>query len=273
MIDQGSTVANVKLVVEYDGTDFYGSQLQRGRRTVQAELEGALDRLTREKLRVVFAGRTDTGVHAVGQVVNFKTRAKYSAEVFARALNALLPKDIAVVESSFVPLSFNARFSARQREYRYYIHNSAVRSPLLRRTLLHVSQPLALGPMQEACRVLEGEQDFASFAGSLSKRGTVAVQAQRSDVQPKRGTVRRVFRADCAKVEKREDQRGDIIQVEIAADAFLPHMVRNIVGTLLWVGQGKIDVDDFRRILAARDRSLAGPTAPAHGLTLVKVDY
>lgn len=280
MVDGGQQAAevaedvrNVKLVIEYDGTDFYGSQLQREGRTVQAVLEQVVEGLTQEKIRVTFAGRTDTGVHAIGQVVNFKTKAKYSSEVFTRALNALLPKDVAVVEASFVPLSFHARFCARRREYRYYIQNSAVRSPLGRRMLLHVSSPLALEPMQEACKALEGEQDFASFSGSLSKKRGRPGRAESGELHPKRGTVRRVFKAECSLVESLENRPGDIIQVEIAADAFLPHMVRNVVGTLLWVGLGKISVEDFRQILAARDRSLAGPTAPAHGLVLVRIDY
>jgi tRNA pseudouridine38-40 synthase len=264
-----SDIRNVKLVIEYDGTDFCGSQLQRGQRTVQAELESAVERLTEVRTRVTFAGRTDTGVHAIGQVANFKTRAGHSEYVFRRALNALLPDDIAVLEASFVPLRFHARFDARWREYRYSILNRSVPSPLRRRFMLHVREPLRLETMQSACEALEGEQDFASFAGAAKGSPLALPGSGKSG----RGTVRRVLRASCRQTESGGAGGGDQVDFEIVADAFLPHMVRNIVGTLLLVGQGRLEVEEFRRILAARDRSQAGPTAPAHGLTLVRIEY
>lgn len=246
-----SSFTNIKLVLEYDGTAYHGFQYQLQRRTIQGELESALGRLTQEPARVIGAGRTDAGVHAAGQVVNFKTRSRLSAEELKRALNALLPPDIAVREASAVPEDFHARYSAKSRAYRYTILNRESRSALLHRWAYHVEAPLNVGAMDAACQKLVGRHDLACFGGAQA---------------PGKGTVRRVYRAGC----RRE---GDKVLVDLEADAFLPHMVRNIVGTLIWVGRGKIDLARIEAILASRDRRQAGPAAPPQGLCLMKVSY
>ncbi|MCL4459379.1 MAG: tRNA pseudouridine(38-40) synthase TruA [Chloroflexi bacterium] len=238
------------LVVEYDGSGYCGFQLQRGLPTIQGELEQALSQITGERIRVIGAGRTDAGVHAAGQVVNFKTASKLEPEVFIRALKSLIPRDIVVKEAKQVPTNFHARHSARNREYRYVILNRPFPSALVRHLVYHYRHPLNVEAMCKACQLLVGTHDFASFS-----KGTNAVN-----------TVRQVQRADCKK-------DGDKIYIDLEANAFLPHMVRNIVGTLLWVGGGKLDIAGFENILLARDRTLAGPTAPAHGLCLIRVNY
>ena len=243
---------NVMLVLEYDGTRYHGFQIQAmGVPTVQGELERALRQVTGLATRVAGAGRTDRGVHAAGQVTSFRTRSTLPAGVLQRALNAVLPSDVAVLAAVDVPPEFHARFSARSREYRYTILNRPVRSPLERYFTCHVATPLDVEAMAEAAQELVGEHDFASFAGAGEEEMS---------------TLRRVLVADC----HREDAK---VFVDMVADAFLPHMVRNIVGTLLRVGMGRLSLAGFREILVARQRSQAGPTAPAHGLCLMRVNY
>ena len=248
---------NIKLVVEYDGTDFNGSQLQAGVRTVQAELESAVARLTglTERCRVNLAGRTDTGVHASGQVANFQTESLLPIETFRRGLNALLPFDVAIAQASEVSDDFHARFSAKNRRYIYTIINQPIRSPLHRRTAYHLAYQLEVSLMQEAATKLIGEHDFASFAGA----GWGVSPEEHS-------TIREVTQVACYKVDT-------MIRLEIAANAFLPHMVRNIVGTLVLVGKSELTSYEFEEILAARNRRKAGPTAPPYGLSLVEVRY
>lgn len=238
------------LVVEYDGTDFAGFQLQRTARTVQGALEQALLSVTREAVRVAGAGRTDAGVHAWGQVVSFATGSRWEASELLRALNAVLPEDVAVLRCIEVPDSFHARFSAARREYVYRILNRPFRSALERRRAWHVAWPLDEAVMHQGCLALEGRHDFASFSGAGRRERT----------------IRTVWAASCQRA-------GDEIRMKITADAFLPHMVRNIVGTLIWLGTGKLDLARFVEILRAGDRSLAGPTAPPWGLYLAGVDY
>lgn len=247
----GSILKNVMLVVEYDGTAYCGFQAQPGVATIQGELESALMRLTGESLRVNAAGRTDAGVHALGQVVNFVTASALAPWDFLRALNSLLPPDIAVRQAAYVDPSFHARFSARSREYKYRILNREAKPAVGRQYLHHYRRRLDVEQMQKACDLLIGTHDFSSFAAADEDVGS---------------TVRTVLTAEC----KRE---GEVVQITIEADAFLPRMVRNIVGTLLWVGTHKIDVAQFRDIVLARDRTKAGPTAPARGLCLTKVKY
>ncbi|MGQ9674912.1 MAG: tRNA pseudouridine(38-40) synthase TruA [Chloroflexota bacterium] len=242
---------NVMLIVEYDGTGYSGFQVQPNAPSVQGQLEQALLRLTGESIRVVGAGRTDAGVHATGQVVNFVTTSALPPEKFVRALNSLLPPDVAVKAASYVEAGFHARFSARSREYEYRILNRSAKPAVGRQYVYHYRRWLDVEAMHEACQSLVGRHDFASFAAADEKV---------------RSTVRTVLAAEC----KRD---GEMITVAIRADAFLPRMVRNIVGTLLWVGTHAIDVAQFREIMLARDRNRAGPTAPARGLFLTKVDY
>jgi tRNA pseudouridine38-40 synthase len=241
---------NVKAVVEVDGTAYRGFQVQAGRRTIQGELERALASVTQERIRIVGAGRTDAGVHALGQVISFRTGWARPLAVLQRALNAVLPRDIAICEMAEVAPGFHARYSAVSRKYRYTILNRPVRSPLAERFAFHFATPLAVEPMAEACGHLLGRHDFASFGQPMKKDGS---------------TVRTVHQARCWR-------GGEYVYVEVVADAFLRRMVRRIVGGLLEVGTGRLSSAGFREVLLARDPSLIKVTAPPQGLCLVKVN-
>jgi tRNA pseudouridine38-40 synthase len=238
------------IVVEYDGSNYYGFQSQVGVPTIQDEIERALERLTGEKIRIVAAGRTDSGVHARGQVVSFSCASRLSLQTFVKALNFYLPPDIAVKGGSEVDNDFSARRDALSREYRYTILNSATPSPLQRRHTYHVPLPLDTDAMNEACRALVGVHDFASFTG------------EKRDGR----TVRRVFRSEVSR-------EGELVLFDMVADSFLPRQVRSTVGCLIKVGLGKLEVEGFKRILEAKKAGLAAPAAPAQGLCLMKVNY
>lgn len=259
-------------MLEYDGTDFKGSQLQANGRTVQGELETALARLTGlkagERCVVSLAGRTDSGVHASGQVANFLTASRLPLETFRRGLNALLPFDLAVLSAEEVPEDFHARFSAKERAYHYNILNRPVRSPLARRFAYQVAPPLDLPAMQVAANSLVGERDFASFAGA---GWGVKAQLDPHAKADNPSTVRNLLKAEW--LVETGWLVGERLVLEVVANAFLPHMIRNIVGTLLLVGKGERTPEDFARIVAVCDRRQAGPTAPACGLSLVSVRY
>lgn len=242
---------NIKIIVEYDGTAYHGFQVQPGLNTIQGELERAILLVTGERVRVTGAGRTDAGVHALGQVANFFTHSGLAESVLQRALNAVLPADIAVKHCTVVDLTFHARFSAKSRRYRYSILNREAPSPLARAFSYHHRRPLDVDKMQQASRLLLGTHDFASFASANTRIAN---------------TERTVYEATWQK-------QADWLYFDIVANAFLPQMVRGIVGTLIWVGTGKIDVDAFRRILLARDRRLAGPNVPAKGLCFIEATY
>lgn len=240
----------VRATVAYDGTDYRGFQWQVNAPTVQAALEGALARITQSSPRILAAGRTDAGVHAEGQVIAFDTTWRHSLSDLERALNAVLPPDVAVRDLAQVRPDFHPRYDARSRLYRYTVYNAPVRSPLARRTSLHLPGPLDLAAMEEAAAWVIGEHDFAAFG------------------RPTEGevTMRRVMAA------------GWTVEppwwwFEIEANAFLYRMVRSIVGTLLLVGQGRLSPQEFGAILASRDRRRAGQTAQAHGLCLIQVKY
>ncbi len=245
-----SGVRCLKAVVEYDGTRYAGFQSQPNLLTIQGELERALSEVTREQVKVVGAGRTDAGVHASGQVIHFLTGWKRSLEELHRAFNALLASDVAIKEMTVAPPDFHARYSALTREYRYTILNQSIRSPLEARYAYHHEQHLDAEAMGQALECLIGTHDFASFG------------------QPTQGdsTVRDVVRATCR-------QDGNHIYVDLTANAFLRHMARTIVGTLLPVGRGLLRPGDVSAILEAKDRSQAAPPAPAHGLCLARVNY
>lgn len=236
--------------VEYDGTDFYGFQVQAAERTVQGEIERALEAVTGAKARVVGAGRTDRGVHARGQVVSFSAVWRHGLPDLHRALNAVLSADASISELDLAPEGFHPRFSALKRAYRYTILNQRWPSPLERRTAWHVTQKLDLGRMVEASRSLIGTHDFATFG------------------QPPQGenTVRTVLQAGW-------QARGPKLWFDIEANAFLYRMVRSIVGTLVLVGWGQLAPQELESFLLARDRSLVKQVAPAHGLCLMRVDY
>ncbi len=234
--------------VEYDGTDLLGFQIQQRGRTVQGELEHALEQITGEKIRVMGGGRTDSGVHALGQGAHFDTVWDRPIETLQRALNAVLPNDIAVKSLVAVDPKFSARYSAKSRTYRYTLMNEAARSPLACRYALLVPEPLDDRAMDAAARQLIGVHDFSAF-------GT-----------PPQGDnpTREMYRAAVAR-------RGVWVTVELEANAFLYRMVRRIVGTLLWVGKGKLNVAEFGRVMAKERR--AGQSVPPHGLCLVEVKY
>lgn len=246
-------VRNIALQLEYDGTSLFGSQFQASGRTVQGELEAAWQRFTGETIRWNFAGRTDAGVHARGQVANVRTTTPQPLETVQRALNALLPDDIGVRRVWEVPYAFHARYSAIRRDYRYLLLVERWRSPLWRHHAVHVDVPLDITAMGRAVRVLEGVHDFAAFGST-----------------PDGPTVRECFQAECRELMENGVR---LVAIDLAASGFLRHMVRTIVGTLLLIGRGKMAAEQMARILQSQDRAQAGPTAPPHGLYLMSVTY
>lgn len=246
-----SIIRNIKLVVEYDGTSYRGWQIQPDCPTIQGELERAVERLTGEPVRVIGAGRTDAGVHALGQVAHFHTASQMSVERMRRALNAVLPKDIVVLDVSPAPESFHARHSAKGKRYRYTILNRPSPPAIERHRVMHVAHPLDVAAMREGAAHLVGTLDFSSFACNSSKYDN---------------PVRTVM-------EIAIEKRDDYVIVEMEAIGFLYKMARSIAGTLIDVGRGHLKPSDVLDLLKARDRRLSGPTAPAGGLMLVRVDY
>ncbi|MFZ5802194.1 MAG: tRNA pseudouridine(38-40) synthase TruA [Candidatus Omnitrophota bacterium] len=243
---------NLKIILEYDGGSFFGFQRQPGRATVQEVLEDALSRLFNTKVKIGAAsGRTDTGVHALAQVVHAKVSTSMPLEKIRRGLNAILPRTMAVRKAEWAPPGFHARYGARSKLYEYRIWNAEVRSPLGGERMWHIAQPLDLPRMRKAARDLVGRRDFRSFCAAISAH---------------KRTVRHLKKLKIA-------QKGKVVIFQAEADGFLHHMVRNIVGTLVEVGRGKILPSRVRGILRGRDRRLAGPTAPACGLFLVRVTY
>jgi len=242
---------HIKLVIGYDGTDFHGFQRQRGLRTVQEELESTLTTLLGHPVSVKFAGRTDAGVHAEGQVVSFWTTCPIPVDRLPFALNGLLPPDIMAKKAKVVSPDFHPRFDAISRVYRYLIDNRPVPSALLRRYAWHIPEPLNVEAMRTAAQYLIGVHDFASFHASGSDLGSTLRE------------MKRIIISKC----------NGIIAITMEANAFLYHMARIIVGTLVEIGLGKRHYEEMRDILLARDRSAAGKTAPPHGLCLMQVKY
>jgi len=248
-----STAATrVALVVEYDGTRYFGFQFQDDRPTVQAELEKAIRKLTGETTRVAASSRTDTGVHARGQVVSFRTGSGLPLSSFVSGLNHYLPKDIAVKSAHRLAPTFHVQRSALSRHYEYRILNRLTRSPLEAARSHLVREPLDADLMHEAAQALVGEHDLASFTNLTGARV--------------RSTVRRVDRA-----EVRRD--GDLVVFTIVSSSFLPHQVRNTAGALIEVGLGRLRAADFASLIERKEPGLAGPRAPASGLYLVRVNY
>jgi tRNA pseudouridine38-40 synthase len=248
---------NIRLVLAYDGTDFHGWQRQSGAPTIQGCLEEAIRKLTSAPAQVYGSGRTDAGVHALHQVANFKTLSPIPCPNFAKALNDLLPPTVRIRAAEEVAPTFHARYDVRSKTYRYRILQTRVCSPFLWRFVCHYPCPLDRAKMAEASRFFQGEHDFTSFAG-----------ADGHDDEDTQSMVRVIFRSRLL-----WRPRTSIVVYEVAGNGFLHHMVRNMVGTLLEVGRGRLAPRDVPRILAARDRTQAGPTAPAQGLCLVKVEY
>ena len=243
----------IKLTLQYDGTEFVGWQRQRTGESIQGLLEDALARIEGAPVSVHGAGRTDAGVHALGQVASVRLQSALEPETLARALNANLPASIRVFEAAVVPDDFHARFSAVSKTYEYRIWNGPAVPPFVRQYVWHVPNQLDAPALEHGAAAISGEHDFAAFQGSGA---TV------------RTTVRRVSSARWQAV-----QPGGLFVFEIAGDGFLRHMVRSLVGTLVEIGQHRRPVEDIARLLQSTSRAGAGRTAPAQGLILTRVDY
>ncbi|MFC1860273.1 tRNA pseudouridine(38-40) synthase TruA [Chloroflexota bacterium] len=242
----------IVLIVEYDGTLYHGFQLQATLPTIQGEIEEAIRRLIGERLRVIAASRTDAGVHARGQVVSFRTESPLSPQTFVNGLNYYLPGDIAIKAAYKVDGAFNVRHDAISREYNYYILNSFTRSPIREGFCYRVGGKLNIEAMNQACLTLIGKHDFISFASSIG-----------AEIK---NTVRRVYQAEMEK-------DGEMTIFNMVANSFLTHQVRNTVGALIRVGLGRMKVNEFCSIMGMKKPSMAGPSVPARGLCLVRVDY
>jgi len=244
----------IKIIIEYDGTDFNGWQAQpTGFRTVQGEIEGALQRIFKTKTTLIGSGRTDSGVHAAGQVAHFRTSSAMPAQTICAALNGNLPGDIAILNATDVENTFHAQYSAERKTYRYRILNRKTRGALNRHVCFLYPFPLNVRRMQQEAKALIGTHDFKSFKAADSDRR-------------EKNTVRTITRLD---IKKREDE----IIIDIEANGFLYKMVRNIVGTLLDIGNGRLPKGSMQEILEKKDRTLASPTAAPNGLTLLNVTY
>ncbi len=241
----------IALGVEYDGSPFFGWQSQAEGATVQDTLQAALSQIAGERISVIAAGRTDTGVHALEQVVHFDTNVERPITAWVRGVNALLPDSIAVLWAHPVPDEFHARFSAHGRSYRYLLLNRATRSALQAAKVGWFHTPLDIAAMQVAARHLLGEHDFSAFRAAQCQAKSPVKHLQQLDIS----------------------RQGEMIVFEVSADAFLHHMVRNIVGCLVYVGKGKYPPDWLAEVLAGRERSFAAPTFAPDGLYLRRVKY
>lgn len=251
---------NIKLTIEYAGTNYAGWQVQnscqlpvvsRQSKTIQGTIEKAIKKIIHEKVKLIGSGRTDAGVHARAQVANFKTDSSIAIEKLQKALNAVLPDDISVIKTEEARLDFHSRFSAKSKVYRYTILNRPSRSALSKDTVYFLSYPLNLRLMQEEAKVLLGRHNFRSFQAQ-DKKG--------------RDTMRTIKNLKISR-------NRDFIYIDIEADGFLYNMVRNIVGTLIEIGRGKLLEGSTKKILLARNRKFAGPTVSAKGLCLLEVKY
>jgi len=242
---------NILLKIEYDGTDYAGWQHQKNAKSIQDTIEAALKRITGRKARLISCGRTDSGVHALGHIANFKTGSKIPLFKLRRALNSVLPKDIVIKEAREAPLKFHSRFDAKSKVYRYTIANGSYPPAICRDFITHVPYNLNLTLMKREARALLGKHDFKSF--------------QAAD---------RIERSSVRVIKKLEIKKnGDAVKIDIEADGFLRNMARNIVGTLIDIGRGRLPAGSMAHILKAKNRKLAGETAPAKGLCLVEVKY
>jgi tRNA pseudouridine38-40 synthase len=275
---------NWKLTLAYDGTDFHGWQIQPGERTVQGELQSALGRVTGEAPLPQGSGRTDAGVHALGQVASFVLQARIPAANLQRALNRILPAAIRILEATVVPESFHARHSAVAKTYEYRIlltepGSEQICPPFLARYVYAFSWRVDMEALQQAAQAFIGEHDFRSFAATdpdlsareLSNHSADSGEEPVSSVQTEPRTAIRTIHSSNWSEQPKEP--GDLLVYRVRGNGFLHHMVRNLVGTMLDVGRGYIRCQDIPEILAALDRSAAGPTAPARGLFLHSVEY
>lgn len=246
------TMRNIKITIEYDGTGYYGWQMQRETPTVQQVLQETIAMVLNRKVTLHGSGRTDAGVHALGQVANFRTDNSMDIEMLRTAVNRLIPPDIVIRDIEEVDYTFHARVNAQSRTYWYLIWNFPQRSAFFKRYAWHIPLPLDIPAMQEAAQCLIGVQDFASFQGADRENGHA---------------MREVLSVHFKKT------RTHLIILSITGNAFVKHMVRNITGTLVDVGKGKTGIDDFKNILQKKDRTCAGVTAPPQGLFLKRVKY
>ncbi len=250
---------NIKLTIEYDGTNYSGWQVQKSTvhspqstlKTIQEEIEKAIAKITGKRSKLYGSGRTDRGVHAKEQIANFHTLSRLSLDTLKRGLNAVLPDDISITKIEEVDKNFHSRFDVKAKTYRYTILNSKSSSPFIKNYSLYIPYRLNLSTMKKEARVLLGRHDFKSFRASDKKQ---------------KSTVRTIKKINIG-------SKGSLITIDIEADGFLYNMVRNIIGTLIEIGRGKFPPGSIKRILKAKDRTVAGPTAPAHGLCLMKVRY
>lgn len=251
MIELDNSLRNIKMVVAYEGTNYAGFQRQLNGPTIQGIIEDKLGMILDSEITLNGAGRTDSGVHANGQIVNFKTVNQLQTIKIQKALNSLLPEDILIRSVEEKPLDFHARYSAKNKTYSYTIYNDQLRPLFNRNFVYHYRHQLDPERMKQAADLLLGRHDFKSFQAT----GSTVVNTIR--------TIRFI----------QLNQHGPLIKIIINADGFLYHMVRNIVGSLILVGNGKLSVEGFRNLIEKKDRSLAGPTAPAKGLCLEEVFY
>lgn len=293
----GPGITNWKLTLAYDGTDYYGWQVQPGQQTIQGELQAALHRITGEDPLPQGSGRTDAGVHALGQVASFPLLAPIPPENLKRALNRTLPEAIRIVDAAMAPASFHARHSAIAKTYEYRIFREVLCPPFLSRYVLTCTWPLNFEALQLAAKMFVGKHDFTSFAATDPELGIRSMQVKtQTDAgtggrpnlfasnlhmisirainlqpgTPQKSSVRTIFSSQW---ERQQSEAGELLVYRVRGNGFLHHMVRNLVGTMVDVGRGRTPASDIRAMLAARTRSAAGPTAPAQGLFLHSVEY
>lgn len=274
---------NVRLILAFDGTAYHGWQIQQSQPTVQGTLQKAIQKITGEKVTLIGSGRTDAGTHARALAANFLTSTRIPSHNLTMALNSVLPRDIRVISARRVPMKFHAQHDARSKVYRYQIYRGALVPPHLAREHYHYPYPLELRAMAWGAKLFVGAHDFASFAAKAKRHNLEAPssahackRASRSVAQPRAlegasrqgiaNTVRHVFRSELK-------SRGRRLLFTVEADGFLHHMVRNMVGTMLELGRGRMSPVEFKDLFRKRDRNLAGFTAPAHGLILLRVRY
>lgn len=250
-IDKKKSLNIFKLLIEYDGTNYHGWQIQPSDPSIQNEIQKILSLITQEDIFVSGSGRTDAGVHSIGQVAHFQSSTAITPEKIQNALNKMLPKDIVIRQCTYADNDFHARFSAKRKTYQYRILNSIVPVALYRQYSWHIHKELNIEAMQQAANFLIGEIDFKAFEGVGS---------------PRKSTVRTIYEATVTK-------ENEIVTFEVTGNGFLKFMVRNITGTLVDVGTGKLTPNDFNTILMSKDRKNAGATAPPHGLFLKHVEY
>lgn len=242
---------NIKLTIEYDGKGFNGWQKQPNKLNIQGNIEKVISEITKEEIELIGSGRTDAGVHAIGQVANFKTNSNIPIEKFAIAINSRLKKSIIIKKAEEVPERFHSRYNCKKKTYRYIINNSDMGSAIYRNLEYNIKMPLNLENMKKASKYFEGEHDFSAFKAS----GTSS-----------KSSVRTIYSADV----KKENER---IIIELTGNGFLYNMVRIISGTLVEVGLGKIRPEEIKDIIDSKNRQMAGKTLPPYGLYLVEVNY